>query len=275
MIELPEATNLAAQFNQAVKGRSIGRVVAGHSPHKWAWFHGDPKGYADLLTGRTIGRATAYGGLVEIEVEPARLRFGEGVSLRLHAAGQPVAATHQLLLELDDGSALSGSVQMYGGLWAFLPDQFRNAYHDRARQAPSPLSAAFTAAYFADLAAGPKANKLTAKALLATEQRIPGLGNGVLQDILFEARIHPRHRVADLSARQWQDLYGAVRSVLAAMVRQGGRDTERDLFGHPGGYQTRLSRNTVGKPCPRCGEAIRKESYLGGAVYTCARCQPL
>jgi formamidopyrimidine-DNA glycosylase len=125
------------------------------------------------------------------------------------------------------------------------------------------------------LADAPKADKLSAKALLATEQRLPGLGNGVLQDILFEARIHPKQKVGALSARQRQVLYRVIRSVLAAMTRQGGRDTERDLFGQAGGYQTRLSRNTVGQPCPRCGETIRKESYLGGAVYTCAGCQPL
>lgn|GEM_PF-2077218 len=35
------------------------------------------------------------------------------------------------------------------------------------------------------------------KAFLATEQRIPGLGNGVLQDILWTARIHPKlHKCA-------------------------------------------------------------------------------
>lgn len=32
--------------------------------------------------------------------------------------------------------------------------------------------------------------KLTAKTFLAAEQRIPGLGNGVLQGILFQACIY-------------------------------------------------------------------------------------
>jgi formamidopyrimidine-DNA glycosylase len=66
---------------------------------------------------------------------------------------------------------------------------------------------------------------LSAKAFLATEQRIPGLGNGVLQDILWKSRIHPRRKMADLSDRAIQAMYGAVKSVLAEMAARGGRDT--------------------------------------------------
>jgi formamidopyrimidine-DNA glycosylase len=43
---------------------------------------------------------------------------------------------------------------------------------------------------------------LSAKAFLATEQRIPGLGNGVLQDILFTAGIHPKRKMAAISEEE-------------------------------------------------------------------------
>ena len=33
-------------------------------------------------------------------------------------------------------------------------------------------------------------------------------------------------------------------------------------------------KNTLGKPCDRCGELIVKKAYLGGAVYYCSKCQP-
>ncbi len=59
----------------------------------------------------------------------------------------------------------------------------------------------------------------------------------------------------------------------SAMVARGGRATERDLFGSLGGYQIILSKNTVGQPCPGCGAEIKKEAYLGGAVYFCPVCQ--
>jgi formamidopyrimidine-DNA glycosylase len=57
------------------------------------------------------------------------------------------------------------------------------------------------------------------------------------------------------------------------MTARGGRDTELDLFGRPGGYVTVLSKNTVDQPCPLCGALICKEAYLGGAIYFCPGCQ--
>jgi formamidopyrimidine-DNA glycosylase len=116
---------------------------------------------------------------------------------------------------------------------------------------------------------------LSAKAFLATEQRIPGLGNGVLHDILWTARIHPRRKLATLSDDKMGRMYDAVKSVLPAMAEQGGRDTERDLFGQPGGYKTILSKHTLGTPCPVCGSTIQKATYLGGSIYFCPACQKI
>jgi formamidopyrimidine-DNA glycosylase len=59
------------------------------------------------------------------------------------------------------------------------------------------------------------------------------------------------------------------------MTESGGRDTEKDLYGNPGGYPTILSKNTFGNPCKKCGSKIVKEAYLGGSVYFCSGCQAL
>ncbi|HBT18319.1 MAG TPA: endonuclease VIII, partial [Firmicutes bacterium] len=40
-----------------------------------------------------------------------------------------------------------------------------------------------------------------------------------------------------------------------------------------GGYQTKLSKKTVNKPCPVCGSIIKKETYMGGSIYYCEGCQ--
>ena len=53
--------------------------------------------------------------------------------------------------------------------------------------------------YFYQIISPSDAQKLSLKALLATKQRIPGLGNGVLQDILFNAKMHPKRKVNRLS----------------------------------------------------------------------------
>ena len=273
MIELPEAVVLARQLKESLSGRTIEGVVAAHSPHKFAWFCGDPSGYPRLLVGRTIDGAQAWGGLVELRLGDTELLFGDGVALRFHPARADAPGRHQLLLELDGGSLVSASVQMYGGLWCFRHGEFDNPYYAVAKAKPSPLSSEFDEEYFAAILASPEVRRLSAKALLATEQRIPGLGNGVLQDILFNAAIHPRRKVEGFASGESRRLFGSLKATLAEMAARGGRDTQVDLHGCPGGYVTRLSRNTAGKPCPSCGTPIEKEAYLGGSVYFCPSCQ--
>jgi formamidopyrimidine-DNA glycosylase len=275
MIELPEALNFADQLNTTIPGKQVSAVAAAHTPHRLAWYYGDKEKYAELLTGKTVGRAQAFGGLVEIEVEKSRVLLGEGTNIRFHEKGEDRPAKHQLLIEFADGTALSAAVQMYGGMGAFLEGQLENPYYRVAREKPGALSSTFTWDYFASLAAPSETQKLSLKALLATEQRIPGLGNGVLQDILFNAKMHPKKKVSTLSADGLKRLFNSLKSTLGAMKEKGGRDTESDLFGQAGGYRTVLSRNTAGKPCPLCGTPIAKEAYMGGSIYYCARCQNL
>lgn len=273
MVEIPEAHCLARQLEARCGGRKIVSVTAGHTPHKFAWYYGDRSAYEELAAGRTIRSACPVGGMVEITAGPVRLLFAEGASLRHLPPGEKEPAKHQLLVRLDDGTALVASVQMYGGIGVFPKGGNDNPYYLGSQAKPSPLTDAFDEPYFERLLAAPGGDKLSAKALLATEQRIPGLGNGVLQDILFRARVHPRTRTGDLSAARRRRLYQALKRTLREMADRGGRDTEMDLDGRPGGYVTLMSRKTVGSPCPACGAKIEKAAYLGGSVYFCPVCQ--
>ena len=275
MMELPEALNIARQLNEAISGKRIAGVTPAHTPHKLAWYYGDKAKYAALLAGRTIGKAYAFGGLVEIKAGDANILLGEGAAIRFHGSGEPRPPKHQLLIEFEDHSALSAAIQMYGGMGAFRDGELDNPYYKVAKEKPSPFSPAFDRTYFDRIISAPEVQKLSLKALLATEQRIPGLGNGVLQDILFQARMHPKKKVGTLSAKDRKVLFDSVKKTLAAMAAKGGRDTELDLYGRPGGYKTILSKNTVNQPCPVCGTVIKKEAYLGGSIYFCGECQKL
>ena len=276
MNELPECINLTRQLQDTMVGRRIQKARANASPHGFAFYWGDPMCYPAMLEGRVIQEAVTHGMYIELLLEDdMRVGYFDGVNLRYHAPGVKRPEKHQLILELDDGSALTASVQMYGGLWAFPAGAADdNKYYLAAYKKPSPLTDAFDAAYFGGiLSAAPP--KLSAKALLATEQRVPGLGNGVLQDILFRARIHPKRKASALSSAQCGALFDSVKHTLADMTARGGRDVEKDLFGEPGGYRTLLSNKTARFPCPVCGAAIVRQAYLGGNVYFCPACQPL
>jgi len=271
MIELPEAVVIARQITETLGGKRIARAIANASPHKFAWYTGDPAEYNDRLAGKVIGTGQGVAGHIEFAAGDMLLAIS--APIHYHRKDEKRPKKHQLLLEFEDGTAISSSAQMWGGFFCF-PAGEKGGFpdYDIAKTHPSPLTDAFDRAYF-DTLFDVDTPKLSAKAFLATEQRIPGLGNGVLQDILWTARIHPKTKMAELSPERIQGMYDAVKSVLAQMVRQGGRDTERDLFGRPGGYRTILSKNTVGQPCPACGGIIQKEAYLGGAIYYCPGCQ--
>ena len=274
MIEIPESLTLSSQLREAAIGKKIKSAVAGHSPHGFAWYWGDPAGYADLLDGKKIVDSRATAGYVEIEAEDIRVLLHDGVNVRYLEKGAARPDRHQLLLEFEDGGGIACTVQMYGGMYAFREGAFENAYYSAAKGKPSPLSDAFDWGYFSRLVKQAPA-KLSAKGLLATEQRIPGLGNGSLQDILFAARVNPQSKVSALSDKDMKALYESLKDTLAAMANGGGRDTEKDLFGRPGGYRTVLSSKTLNNPCPGCGRAVTRKAYMGGNVYFCPSCQPV
>lgn len=273
MIELPEAIVLTEQINNTLIGKRIMKVTANHTPHSFAWYTGNPEDYHDLLAGKTIQATSTFGCNIEIFIEDMILHLSTPV--RYHAKGEKLPKKHQLLLEFEDSTAASATVQMWGALFCFKKGESYDVpdCHIKSKD-PSPLSDGFDRKFF-DSLFNENTQKLSAKAFLATEQRIPGLGNGVLQDILWTAKIHPQRKMSTLSDEEIQNMYNAIKSVLGEMVEHGGRNTERDLFGGQGGYNTILCKNTVDKPCPRCGAMIKKKAYLGGSIYFCENCQHL
>jgi formamidopyrimidine-DNA glycosylase len=111
------------------------------------------------------------------------------------------------------------------------------------------------------------------KYLLLLQEEIAGIGNGYLQDILFRAGLHPKKKVGALGAEERAALYAAIVETMGQAVELGGRDSETDLYGHPGRYRAILSKETLGTPCPVCGTPIEKISVLGSGSYLCPSCQ--
>ncbi len=240
MLEIPESRTIGLQAGETLTGRKIIEVFNATSPHKFAFFYGDPAGYAEILKGRKVKSAKGHGMFVDICCdENTFITIGEGTNMRYYLPSEQPPDRYQLLIVFDDGSFVA----------------FNEVFFDNILQSTS--------------------KDLSAKALLATEQRIPGIGNGVLQDILFNAGIHPKRKKSALSDFEKARLFQSLKITLKNMTDLGGRDTERDFFWNTGGYKTILSKNTVKHPCPNCGDLIRKEAYLGGAVYYCPTCQKL
>lgn len=272
MLEFPEVKARAAQLEREAAGKKVAAVLPPNKPHKFCWFNGEPELYETRLKGSTIDSAAGFGIFVEISFDNGEhLAFNDGVNVRFIENAKP-PKTYQLMIVFEDQTALAFTVAMYGGIVLHHGD-YDNEYYEKSLHAVSPLSVEFSS-YYDRILAESKPN-LSAKAFLATEQRFPGIGNGVLQDILFTAGIHPKRKLSTLSQDEKIKLKESIISVLQEMLRAGGRDTEKDLYGESGGYQTKMSKNGLKKGCPVCGGEIIKEAYLGGSVYYCPNCQPL
>ena len=275
MFELPEYINLAEQINASLAGKEILSGTLGNSPHKFVWYNRSPEEFAELCQGKTIGNAYVKGRWLFIPLEPGYvLLFGEcGGKILLHTPGLKLLEKYHLYLKFTDGVFLTATTQMWGAMELYEQGaELEREYVKDMR--PTPSDPEFTFDYFDALLEELQVQKTrSTKSLLTQEQLIPGLGNAIAQDILFKARLHPRHPIADLDRQQRTKLYDAIKEIVHEIALQGGRYDEFDLYGQKGGYVRIMDKNALQKPCPRCGGIIKKIQYLGGACYLCPDCQ--
>jgi formamidopyrimidine-DNA glycosylase len=275
MFELPEIATLSSQINKTLTGKIIRQGSLGNSPHKFVWYNRKPAEFEKLTRGKKIGKSTPRGRWLFLPLQPGHVFvLGEcGGKALYHPAGSPVPKKYHLLLSFEDGSFLTITTAMWGAMELYEKGRERKRQYIRDMRT-TPAEKEFTAAYFSKLVKEVlRGKKRSVKGLLTQDQLIPGLGNAIAQDILFRARLHPRHPLEALDARQIRALYRAIRTTVDQVVRKGGRNDEVDLFGHPGGYIRIMDKHAAGRPCPDCGRKIEKIQYLGGACYFCARCQ--
>lgn len=274
MIELPEAITLAKQLQEELKGLTVTAVINAKKRHGFTFFYEDPTKYHEILKGRTMISSKSHGGFVDVFFDDGcAVTFNEGICLYYGNRRQDIPESYQLIIAFDNGCFLAMTVRMYAGI-AVYRGVLENRYHDRSLMLRSVMNERFDFEYFSRFFK-PEVKSLSVKEFLATGQRFPGIGNGVLHDILFNSSINPRRKIASLTAAERVTLFGNIKSTLRAMIDGGGRDTERDLYGMKGGYKTLMSRNSYKAGCPKCGGPISKESFLGGTIYYCISCQPL
>jgi formamidopyrimidine-DNA glycosylase len=275
VFELPEYVILAGQINEALQGKIIRTGQLGNSPHKFLWYNRTHNEFAQLTQGKRVGEARAKGRWLFIPLEPGYvLLLGEcGGKVLYHTPGSKLPKKYHLYITFEDGSFLTATTQMWGAMELYEQEEEQEREYVKGMRT-TPFEPEFTFEYFDALVDEVIAEgKRSAKGLLTQDQLIPGLGNAIAQDILFRARLHPKHSIADLSADQRQALYRAILDTVHAVIEKGGRYDEYDLYGRRGGYVRLMDRKAVSRPCPECGGDVEKIQYLGGACYLCPQCQ--
>ena len=108
--------------------------------------------------------------------------------------------------------------------------------------------------------------KGTVKSFLMDQTVIGGIGNIYSDEILFQARLHPKRKVSGLDRNTMDRIYGKMRGVLMKAI-ECGADSDR----LPRSYL--IPHRQKGDHCPRCGGPITQIKIGGRSSYICTQCQ--
>jgi formamidopyrimidine-DNA glycosylase len=162
-------------------------------------------------------------------------------------------------LELDRGEFRYNDLRKLRGLWlADTPESV-----DRIIGESGPDALGLDTSLLSDLLTG---RRRRLKPALMDQSVIAGLGNLLVDEIAWQARIAPTRRCTDLADDDMRALGTAMRRVLRTSIRHRCVPSLRSwLTG---------SRDDRGTPCPRCGTPLRDRRMNGRRTVWCERCQP-
>ncbi len=121
-----------------------------------------------------------------------------------------------------------------------------------------------------------KSKKRMIKPLLLDQNVISGLGNIYSDEVLFEARIHPRTISSKIGRKRLANLHAASLEILRNAIKARGSSISNyvDGSGVKGLYQnSHRIYGRGGQPCDRCGAKIKREIIGSRSAHFCPRCQ--
>jgi formamidopyrimidine-DNA glycosylase len=269
--ELPEVETIKEDLRELVVGSLITEVevldpalVEQPSTEKFEWeLEGDRISGARRRAKHLVVELDSGGSLV------FQLKIG-GQLLLVPPVEQPRTAL-MLVLHLDgerrlflrDSTGFSRARFLSG---KDLEDRFSSL-------GPEPLEDNFGAQYLCQKLGSRRAQ---IKSLLLDQKMVAGIGNIYVDEILYDARIHPRRKADTLSTEEWEAMYVAIRTNLMAGVEHRGTTVRlyRDVLGRPGEHQNYLRVfEKHGNPCPGCGGTVVREKVAGRPTHFCPVCQ--
>lgn len=165
----------------------------------------------------------------------------------------------RLVVSLDKGELRYADLRKLRGVW--LADDEDDLADVVGPQGPDALDMGVQE--FRDVMAGRRGRL---KPTLMDQSVIAGLGNLLVDEICWRARIRPTVPVAELDDEAVKGLHRAMTQVLRTAVRHG---RVPGLPRWPTG-----ARDEPDPHCPRCGTALRHGRIGGRMSFWCPHCQP-
>jgi formamidopyrimidine-DNA glycosylase len=243
----------------AVVGR---RIAAVRAPDEWYLKGGEGSlEVAAALVGVRVLATRRVGKLLLLDTDGPVLGLRFGMTGRLvvdgeapidrleYSSGRDLPEWHRFGLDFDpEGSLVMADPRRLGGV-ELDPDESRLGVD----------AAVLDAATLADVLAS---STRPVKARLMDQEQVAGLGNLLVDEILWRAGVDPARRSCDLDAVAVARTSAVTAEVLSELGQRGGSHTG-DLGPHrqPGGM------------CPRDGEALVRRTIGGRTTWSCSRHQ--
>jgi formamidopyrimidine-DNA glycosylase len=115
------------------------------------------------------------------------------------------------------------------------------------------------------------------KRALLDQTLMSGVGNIYADEALWAAKIYGEKPSDSLSKAKARELLEAVRVILMKALGEGGTSFDEqyvNVNGESGYFSHSLNAyGQQGKPCPRCGTAIRRVTFMNRGSHYCPKCQ--
>ena len=216
--------------------------------------------------------------LRDVELREARrhgkhlfLRAGENGWLRLHFGMTGTLVSYsdeedpehtQLRIDFEDGSHLAYVCQRKFGEISWVDDV--RAFIDERELGPDALQD-MDAGLFRQILSDRRGS---IKGTLMSQDAIAGLGNVYVDEVLFQAGIHPESPTEKLDEDEIVELFGTIQD-----VSQGAIEARADVDEMPDDWL--LPNREEGASCPRDGASIEKIEVSGRPTYLCTGHQEL
>jgi len=116
------------------------------------------------------------------------------------------------------------------------------------------------------------------KRVLLDQTVVSGIGNIYADEALWAARLHYARPADRLTRPAVRRLLDAATAVMAEALDAGGTSFDSlyvNVNGESGYFDRSLhAYGRGGRPCDRCGTAIRRDAFMNRSSFFCPRCQP-
>ncbi|MQW23535.1 MULTISPECIES: DNA-formamidopyrimidine glycosylase [unclassified Lactococcus] len=273
MPELPEVETVRRGLSEQIIGQ---KILAIDSTYQRMIL----TGYDDLrekLVNHVITGVSRRGKYLIFEFDTAyrlisHLRM-EG-KYRLEELGTEPLKHDHIFVRFDKQQLVYADVRKFG-TWELIPADKLHSYFLAKKIGPEPTEEAFDEQLFAEKL---KKSSKKIKPYLLEQSLVAGLGNIYVDEVLFQAKIHPESIASALTKPQVHLLHDAIIEILQKAIKLGGSSirTYTNSFGKAGQMQAELKvygkQNT---PCPNCATMLEKIKVAGRGTHFCPNCQKL